>query len=102
MYLSGSNIQGIESKKKDTLFFTSNARLKLAKNLKQHPEAELLLFENYRFLHPCYHLKMTGDILKNQQKISVFSKRLYVMRCAIWYQSLFGVCMIVRAHVNAC
>ena len=33
-----------------TLFFISNARLKLAKNLanaKQDPEAELLLFENY-------------------------------------------------------
>ena len=25
----------------------------------------------------------------------------YVMLCAIWYQSLFGVCMVVRAHANA-
>ena len=25
----------------------------------------------------------------------------YVMRCAIWYQSLFGVCMVVRMHTNA-
>ena len=32
--------------------FISNARLKLAKNhakAKQHPEAEILLFENYSF-----------------------------------------------------
>ena len=33
-----------------SIFFTSNTRLKLTKNqanAKQHPEAELLLFENY-------------------------------------------------------
>ena len=28
------------------------------------------------------------------------SGKTYVMRCAIWYQSLFGVCMIVRTHAN--
>ena len=27
---------------------------------------------------------------------------LYVMRCAIWYQSLFGACMIVQTRTNAC
>ena len=26
----------------------------------------------------------------------------YVMRCAIWYRSLFGVYMVVRTHENAC
>ena len=26
----------------------------------------------------------------------------YVMRCVIWYQSLFGIFMIVRTHTNAC
>ena len=25
-----------------------------------------------------------------------------VMRCAILDQSIFGVCMVVRAHANAC
>ena len=41
----------------------SNARLKLAKNqakAKQHPEAELLLFEIIRFSHPHYHPKIIG------------------------------------------
>ena len=51
--------------------FLSNTRLKLATSQakpKQHPEAELLLFENYFLLYPCYHLKAVGDILKNVQK----------------------------------
>ena len=26
----------------------------------------------------------------------------YVLRCAIWYQSLFGVCIEVRVYANAC
>ena len=49
----------------------SNARLKLERNQaksKQHPEAELLLFENYPLLHPRYHSKLIGNILKNAQK----------------------------------
>ena len=25
-----------------------------------------------------------------------------VVRCAIWYQSLFGVCMVVRTYANVC
>ena len=53
--------------------FISNARLKLAKNqakAKQHPETELLLFEDY-FLYPSYHTKIKGDILKNIQKTYV-------------------------------
>ena len=29
-------------------------------------------------------------------------KLLHVMRCAIWYQSPFGVCMIIQTHANAC
>ena len=28
-------------------------------------------------------------------------KITYVMCCAIWYQSLFGICMIVSTHSNA-
>ena len=54
--------------------FISNARLKLAKNqakAKQRPEAEILLFKIIRFLHPCYHSKITGDVPKNKQKTSV-------------------------------
>ena len=55
-------------------FFVSNTRLKLAKGHAtgtQHPEAELLLFENY--LHSSstlYHLEMIVHILKNKQKSS--------------------------------
>ena len=26
----------------------------------------------------------------------------YVMHCVIWYQAPFGICMIVRMHMNAC
>ena len=37
-------------------------------NPKQHPEAELLLFENIHILHPRYHPKIIGHILKNKQK----------------------------------
>ena len=42
----------------------------MAKNqakVKQHPEAELLLLDNC-FLHPRYHPKIIGHILKNVQK----------------------------------
>ena len=49
--------------------FVSNIRLKLAKNqvkAKQHPEAELLLLENYS----CSS-KLICDLLKNVQKTSV-------------------------------
>ena len=54
-----------------TLFFISNAKLKLAKNeanAKQHSEAELLLLlEIIQILYPHYHLKIIGHILKNKQ-----------------------------------
>ena len=53
--------------------FISNARLKFARNqakAKQHPQAELLLFDNYSLSHPRYHPKILGDILKNMQKTS--------------------------------
>ena len=45
-------------------------------NPKQNPEAELLLFENIHILHPSYHPKIIGHILKNKQKpvVSVFMK----------------------------
>ena len=45
--------------------FISNARLKLAKkevNAKQHPDAELLLFENYS--HSSYTSKNNGTYSK--------------------------------------
>ena len=45
--------------------------MKLAKNqanAKQHSEAELLLFETIHILHPHYHPKIIGHILKNKQK----------------------------------
>ena len=54
--------------------FISNARLKLAKiqaKAKQHPEAELLVFENYSLFHLGYHPKIMGDVLKNVLKTSV-------------------------------
>ena len=37
-------------------------------NAKQHPEAELMLFENIHILHPRCHPKLIGQILKNKQK----------------------------------
>ena len=51
--------------------FISNARLKLAKNqlnAKQHPETELLLFENLHIFHQRYHPKIIEHILKTKQK----------------------------------
>ena len=45
--------------------------LKFAKNqakAKQHLEAELLLFENFRFRDLRYRPKIIGEILKNEQK----------------------------------
>ena len=72
---------------KNTRFFTSNtfitiARLKLAKNqanANQHPEAELLLFENYSHSSSTLLSKVIGNILKKASKktsVSVFM-RLY-------------------------
>ena len=47
-------------------------------NVKQHPEAELLVFENYSHLHPRYHPKIIGHFLKNKQKNKwVCTHRLY-------------------------
>ena len=50
--------------------------MKLPKNkskAKQHPEAKLLMFENFIFvLHQCYHPKVIGHILKNVQKSKCF------------------------------
>ena len=45
--------------------------MKLAKkqaNAKQHPEAELLLFENYSHFSSTISSKVMGHILKNKQK----------------------------------
>ena len=59
--------------------FISNARLKLAKNqanAKQHPEAEVLLFENYSHSSSTLSSKITGHILKISKRtsVSVFMK----------------------------
>ena len=57
-----------------TRFFLNNTFIsKLPKshaNAKQHPETELLQFENY-VLHRLYHLKIVGDILKISKRSSV-------------------------------
>ena len=53
--------------------FISNARLKLAKNqakAKQHPQAELLLFEYYSLSTPRLSSKNNRRYSKNVQKIS--------------------------------
>ena len=60
---------------KYTLFFTRNARLKLAKNYakgKQHPDTELSLFENNLLSSSTLLSKILGDILKNVQKKQVY------------------------------
>ena len=44
---------------------------KIQANAKQHPEAELLLFGNIHILHPRYHSKIKGHILKNNKRASV-------------------------------
>ena len=60
--------------------FTCNARLKLAKKqakAKQHSEDQLLLFENFHILHPCYHPKIIGHTLKKKQQkksMSIFMR----------------------------
>ena len=53
--------------------FISNAKLKLANNqakARQHPEVELLLFENYSLFYPRYYPKIVEDILNNLLKTS--------------------------------
>ena len=50
--------------------FISNVRLTLAinqANVKQHPEDEFLLFENYSHFSSCYHPKIMVHILKTKQ-----------------------------------
>ena len=57
-----------------TLFYITNARLKLEKTQvkpKQHPDADLSLFENYWRFYPRYHPKIIGDFLENVQKANV-------------------------------
>ena len=53
--------------------------MKLSKNkikAKQHPEAELLLLENYSHLHPYYHRKIIVYILQNRQKKKYGKRKL--------------------------
>ena len=54
-----------------TRFFYKQRQTEIGKkkaNAKQHPEAELLLFEVIHILHPRYHAKIIRYILKNKQK----------------------------------
>ena len=54
--------------------FISNAKLKLLKNqanAQQHPEAELLLFENYSDSSPTLSSKKNGTYSKKQAKEQV-------------------------------
>ena len=50
--------------------FISNVRLKLTKKskVKQHPETEILQFENYSHSSPTLSAKIIGHILKYKQK----------------------------------
>ena len=50
-------------------------------NAKQHPEAELFLFEIIHILHPRYHSKIIAHILKISKRASasVF-KRLIIVK----------------------
>ena len=56
--------------KPNTCFFYMQHLAEIGKknqaNAKEHPKAELFLFENYS--HPHYHAKIVGHILKNNQK----------------------------------
>ena len=55
--------------------------MKLAKNkakAKQHPEAELLLFENNWSPHPRYRPKIIGDIKMYKKQLCLF-KRGYMI-----------------------
>ena len=64
-------------------FFISNARLKFAKKTKQNLSNNLRLNFSYLriigFLHPRYHPKIIGNILKNIQKQSLLFKRGYMI-----------------------
>ena len=57
-------------------------------------------------LQLCLKRLLSGDHMRyfvkiaNQQEPEILY--VYVMRCAILDQSLFGVCMVVRVHANAC
>ena len=57
----------------NTRFFISNTFIsneigKKTRNAKQHTETQLLLFEIIPILHPHYHSKIRGNMLKNKQK----------------------------------
>ena len=52
--------------------FIRKTRLKLA-NAKQHPKAELLLFENYSHSSSSYYPKIIGHYLINKQENNCIS-----------------------------
>ena len=39
---------------------------------------------------------------ENHDIFHLDNNKIYVMCCEIWYQSVFGVCMVVQTHANAC
>ena len=52
---------------------------------------------------PCPHTALsTFRNNRNKNQYATKTEFMEVMRRAIWYQSLFGVCMIVQTHANAC
>ena len=62
--------------------FISNVRLKLTKNeakAKQHPEAELLLFENYSLFLSTFSSKINRRYLKKYQKQMTLFKCGYII-----------------------
>ena len=69
-------------------------------NMQQNLKEDLLILPRYftfflsRYFH-FYYLFSNSHAQRNIPSI-------YVGRCAIWYQSLFRVCMIIRTRVNAC
>ena len=58
---------------------------------------QALLFSHLPFFYP---LQYTACLFESHIDWWVGIK-LYVMHCAVWDQSLFGVCIDVRTHVNA-
>ena len=60
----------------------------------------------FLFISQGFQIKFYSNINKGNTS---FSKQVisslqtaYVMHCTIWYQSLFGICMIVETNSNAC
>ena len=53
----------------------------------------------YEVFHNTSYIYITANIL-HIHKMHIYIERETLMRCAICYQSLFGVCMAVRTRTN--